>query len=116
MLLVSDFFIRPVAPMNDGDVLDLGYHKLRFLLTPHVPHAWDAILVYEETTGTLLASDLFTQLGERAAITESDIVGRTLETQKLYPDYLPIGPHTAKVFDRLQKLSPRVLASHHGPA
>ena len=115
MVGVSDFFIRPVMPMNDGDVLDLGNHKLRFLMTPHVPHAWDAILVYEETTGTLLASDLFTQSGERAAITESDIVGRTLETQRLYPDYLPIGPHTAKVFDRLEELSPRALAGHHGP-
>lgn len=116
MLSVGDFFTRPVVPVTDDGVLDLGQHKLRFMLTPHVPHAWDAVLVYEETTGTLLTSDLFTQSGERAATTSSDIVGRTLETHKLYPDYLPVGPHTARVFDRLEALSPRVLAGHHGPA
>lgn len=115
MVGVSDFSARPVIPMKDGDVLDLGRRKLRFLVTPHVPHAWDAILLYEETTGTLFTSDLFTQSGKCSPLTQSDVVGRAAEALKKYPDYLPIGPHTARVFDRLEALNPKVLAGHHSP-
>ena len=40
-------------------MLDLGGKRVRHLDTPHVPHAWDAGLLYEETTNTLLCGDLF---------------------------------------------------------
>jgi flavorubredoxin len=115
LISVGDFFGRPVRPMNDGDVLDLGRHRLRFLVTPHVPHAWDAIIAYEETTGTLFVSDLFTQFGEKAAITESDMIEPTMTSLAQLPGYLPIGPHTGQVFDRLEALKPNVLAGHHAP-
>ena len=115
-LAVSDFFSRPVTSLADDEVLDLGQHKLRFLVTPHVPHAWDAILLFEETTGTLFASDLFTQFGKSPPITESDVVQKAVETHKAFPDYLPVGPHTARVFERLEALQPKVIAGHHAPA
>ena len=115
MVGVSDFSTRPVQAMQDNDVLDLGRHKLRFLVTPHVPHAWDAILLYEETTGTLFTSDLFTQSGTCGPLTKSDVVGLAVEALKKYPDYLPIGQHTGRVFDRLEALNPKVLAGHHSP-
>jgi len=115
MLSVSDFFSRPVRPMNDGDVLDLGHHKLRFLVTPHVPHAWDAIIAYEESTGTLLVSDLFTIFGEQRATSDSDLIEPSMQTLAQLPGYLPIGPHTAQVFDRLEALQPKALAGHHSP-
>ena len=70
---VNDFAIRPAKTIGDGEVLDLGRHKLRFLITPQVPHCWDAILAFEETTGTLMASDLFTQLGEKTSMTSGDM-------------------------------------------
>ncbi|HEV8574520.1 MAG TPA: MBL fold metallo-hydrolase [Dehalococcoidia bacterium] len=116
MLSVNDFFSRPVTSMKDGEVLDLGRHKLRFLITPHVPHAWDAILLYEETTGTLFASDLFTQFGKSVAMTDSDMVEQAIQTHKVFPDYLPVGPRTGLVFDRLEALEPKVIAGHHAPA
>jgi len=116
MLGVSDFFARPVSSMQDDEVLDLGRHKLRFLVTPHVPHAWDAILLYEETTGTLFASDLFTRFGKTVAITEGDMVEQAVQTHKQFPDYLPVGPRTGIVFDRLEALKPKVIAGHHAPA
>jgi flavorubredoxin len=116
MLGVSDFFDKPVLPMDDGAVLDLGKRKLRFLTTPHVPHAWDAIIAFEETTGTLFVSDLFTAFGRAEAVTESDLIEPSMAVLKQLPDYLPIGPHTGAVFDRLEALQPRLIAGHHSPA
>jgi flavorubredoxin len=112
----GDFFSRPARPMGDNDVLDLGQKKLRFLITPHVPHAWDAIMVFEETTRTLFVSDLFTVFGKPPATTEGDVVEQSMAALAQLPGYLPIGPHTAGVFDRLEALNPGVLAGHHASA
>jgi flavorubredoxin len=116
MLSIDDFFSRPVRGLGDDEVLDLGKKRLRFLITPHVPHAWDAILVFEETTRTLFCSDLFTVFGKPAPVTESDIIEQSMSALKQLPGYLPVGPHTAQVFDRLIALEPKVLAGHHSSA
>ena len=50
-------------------------HRVRHIDTPHVPHGWEARVLYEETTNTLLCGDLFTQLGNGPATTTDDIVG-----------------------------------------
>ena len=113
MLSIDDFFDRPVRGLGDDDVLHLGGKKLRFLITPHVPHAWDAILVFEETTRTLFCSDLFTVFGKPEPVTESDIIEQSMTALKDLPGYLPVGPHTGAVFDRLVGLQPKVLAGHH---
>ena len=60
MVSVNDFSIRPAHPMNDGEILETGKYKFRFLQTPHVPHCWEAGMMFEETNKTLLCSDLFT--------------------------------------------------------
>jgi hypothetical protein len=89
-------------------------------VTPHVPHAWDAILAYDETTGLLLASDLFTQRGQHSAVTEDDMTERTIRSYVEIADelapYLVVSAHTARVFDRLEALNPSGLACMHGPA
>jgi len=117
---VDDFAIRPARAVRDGEVLELGKRRLRFLVTPHVPHAWDAILAYEETTGLLLASDLFTQRGEHGAVTDHDMTEHTMRTYVEVADelapYLVVSAHTARVFDRLEALKPSGLACMHGPA
>jgi hypothetical protein len=61
--------------MANGETMPLGAMRIRHLDTPHVPHAWEARVLYEETTGTLLCGDLFTHLGDGPALTEADIVG-----------------------------------------
>jgi hypothetical protein len=38
-----------------------------------------------------------------------------LATLQALPDYMPIGAHTARIFDRLIALQPRRLAGHHSP-
>lgn len=112
---VGDFFERPVRGMADGDILEIGRHRLRFLVTPHVPHSWDACLVFDETARVLLASDLFTQSGVREPVAAGDVVERTLEAHRRYPDYLPVGPHTERTLTRLAALAPTAIAAMHGP-
>lgn len=116
MLGVGDFFDKPVTVISDDQVLDLGARKLRFMTTPHVPHSWDAITAFEETTKTLFVSDLFTSFGDASPVTESDVVEPALAALKHYPDFLPVGPHTRAVLTRLASLDPKVLAGHHSPA
>ena len=67
--------LRPAKGLTDGEVLDTGRYRFRFLATPHVPHCWEAGLLYEETHRTLLCSDLFHQTGDVEPVTESDIIG-----------------------------------------
>jgi flavorubredoxin len=62
----------PVQGMKDGDLVDLGKHKLRFLETPHVHH-WDSMMVVEETTRSLFPADLFIQPGEQPATVKEDL-------------------------------------------
>src|SRR4051812_19448563 len=33
---------RAPQPLKDGEVLDIGGHRMRWIDTPHVPHAWEA--------------------------------------------------------------------------
>ena len=67
---LNDQAPRPPRALADGEVLDLGGRRARRLDTPHVPHCWDAGLLYEETTGTLFTSDLFTHVGNPPALTD----------------------------------------------
>ena len=113
--------LRPARDLADGETLAIGKHRLRFLQTPQVPHAWDAGLMFDETEAVLLCSDLFHQEGQREPITESDVVGRFKETLLRYQqgpmaNYLPYTCHTEPTLQRLAALKPRVLATMHGSA
>jgi flavorubredoxin len=57
---------------RDGQALDLGRHRLRFLETPHVHH-WDSMMVFEEHTRSAFPSDLFLQPGEQPPVTGEDL-------------------------------------------
>ena len=75
MVSIADMADRPPRPLAEGEVLDIGGHRLRQISTPHVPHAWEAQVLFDESTGTLLCGDLFTHLGNGMAVTDKDIVG-----------------------------------------
>ena len=81
---LNDQAPRPPRALADGEVLDLGGRRVRRLDTPHVPHCWDAGLLYEETTATLFTSDLFTHVGDPAALTDGDIVGPAVAAEKQF--------------------------------
>jgi flavorubredoxin len=119
LVSVNDFAARPARAMRDDEVLTTGKYRFRFLRTPHVPHCWEAGLLYEETSGTLLCSDLFTHNGEVEPVTSSDIVGRFREgliagQQSAFADAYPYTARTAETLGRLAALKPRTLAVMHG--
>lgn len=114
MLSGNDQAIRPPRPLADGDVLDLGAKRVRWIDTPHVPHGWDAGLILEETTGTLMCGDLFTQTGD-VSVTEGDIVGPAAALEDMM-SATALTPRTAPTIRRLADLRPSTLALMHGPS
>ena len=110
---LNDQAPRPPLALADGEVLDLGDRRVRRLDTPHVPHCWDAGLLYEETTGTLFTSDLFTHAGNPPALTDSDILGPAVAAEKQF-GYTALTPATGATIRRLARLAPRTLAVMHG--
>ena len=111
---LTDMANRPPRALKDDEVLELGGKKVRWLDTPHVPHNWDAGLIYEETTGTLFSSDLFTQLGPAEPTTESDIVAPAIAVSDRLP-FMPPTPMTEATMRRLAGLKPSTIALMHGP-
>lgn len=113
--------LRPALGMTDGQVLNTGKYRFRFLSTPHVPHCWEAGLLFEETQRTLLCSDLFHQHGDVEAATESDVLGRCRQVLVEYQqgplaNYLPYSTLTDPTLTRLAELQPKTLATMHGSA
>ena len=111
--------LRPAQALADGEQLCTGKYRFRFLQTPHVPHCWEASLLFEETHGTLLCSDLFHQSGDVEPSTSSDVVGRFKQTLADYQkgplaNYLPYTNQTEPTLKRLASLKPRTLATMHG--
>jgi hypothetical protein len=111
-LSVNDLADRMPRPLTDGQVLDLGERRIE---TPHVPHGWDAGVMYEETAGTLLCEDLFTVIGDGPAITDHEIVGPALRAEDIFGATC-LTPSTAPAMRTLAALAPVSLGLMHGPA
>jgi flavorubredoxin len=116
MVSLNDMADRAPRILQDGETVDLGNGKrVRYLDTPHVPHGWEAGVLYEESTGTLLCGDLFTQIGDRPALVESDIVGPAIAAEDAF-HYSSLNPGMGATIRRLAGLAPRTLALMHGPS
>lgn len=118
---VNDFASRPAHPMKSDDALSTGKYRFRLCHTPHLPHGWDAGMLFEETQRTMFCSDLFHQLGDVEALTESDVVARFRDALTQYQagplrSYMPYTPNTERLLAELAALQPRVLAAMHGSA
>jgi flavorubredoxin len=116
MLSLEDLADRPPRPLADGESLDIGGHVLQWLDTPHVPHAWEAGVLYDSTTRTLFCGDLFTRFGEYEPITDDDIVGPAVEAEDMEPGSLSLHPSSAATIRRLAELDVETLAPMHAPA
>jgi flavorubredoxin len=118
-VFVNDFIGREARGLADGESFSTGNLRFRYCQTPHLPHGWDAGVLFEETEKTLLCSDLFHQAGDIEPITSDDVVGRTAETMKAYQtgilaEYVPYTPLTAQNLKKLADLKPKTLAIMHG--
>lgn len=116
LVSLNDVAVRPPRILADDEVIDLGAdRRVRYIDTPHVPHGWEAGVLYEEASGTLLCGDLFTQLGDAGPLTEDDVVGPAIAAEDLF-HASSLTPTTGATIRRLAGLSPRTLALMHGPS
>jgi flavorubredoxin len=116
---VDDFSVRPAHTMTPDEVLSTGKYRFRFIPSPHIPHGWDAGVLFEETRKTLFCSDLFHHFGDVAPLTTSDLIEPTRSAmQRLQQGplagYMPYTAHTGGVLRSLAALEPEMLAVMHG--
>ena len=119
---LNDFSTRTPRALEKGEVLETGVYRFRFLRTPHLPHGWDAGMLFEESNRTLFCSDLFQHNGDVEAITEANIADRARgaligdQNNGLMADCIPYTPHTRHLLHELAALKPKTLATMHGSA
>jgi flavorubredoxin len=110
---LNDMCDRPPRALAEGEVLDLGGKRVRQISTPHVPHGWEAQVLLEETTGTLLCGDLFSSVGAGPAVVEDDVLGPALGAEEMFHASC-LAPHTGSTVRALGDLEPTTLAIMHG--
>lgn len=113
MVSINDLADREPRPLGPDEVVDLGGKRVRNIDTPHVPHGWDAHVLYEETTGTLLCGDLLSQVGNGPAITSDDIFEAAVHAEDMFQPTC-FTPNTAPTIRALADLQPTTLAIMHG--
>jgi hypothetical protein len=59
MTSINDVADRTSRVLGDGEALRLGQHTVRWLDTPHMPHAWECGMLYEDCTRTLFLQRSF---------------------------------------------------------
>ena len=118
LVSLNDLADRPPVPMADGETLDLGgkevrRRQIRHLNTPHVPHNWEARVLFEETTRTLFCGDLLTQVGNGPAITGEDLIDQALGAEAAFRQTSCLTA-AARTLRSLADLEPTTLAVMHG--
>jgi flavorubredoxin len=117
---VTDFSARPPRMFEEDEVLETGSRRFRFIRTPHLPHGWDAGVMFEENHHVLFCSDLCHQNGVCDPLCNSGLLERVRETLVAYQamprlaNYMPYSALTEKNLSKLAALKPRVLAAQHG--
>jgi flavorubredoxin len=119
LVSVDDFSIRPAFGMTPDDSLNTGKYRYRFHRSPHIPHGWDAGVLFEETRKTLFCSDLFHHFGNVTPATSSDLIGPTRKAMQQMQQgplagYMPYTRQTEGVLRSLADLKPATLAVMHG--
>jgi flavorubredoxin len=119
MVNVNDWADRKARILEKDEILETGRYRFRYLATPHVPHGWDAGLLFEETGRSLLCSDLFLQSGHVEPVTAESVIDRALQTLLDYQagplaDSVPYTPRTDTTLKALAALKPQRLVAMHG--
>ncbi|MCE9589604.1 MAG: MBL fold metallo-hydrolase [Planctomycetes bacterium] len=119
MVNLSDFSDRPARMLQPGEVFTTGKRRYRYVPTPHLPHGWDAGVLFEETDGIVFCSDLFHHEGDNPALTNDDLLGKVRATLRAYQsgplmNYIPYHTRVPALLNELAALKPRTLAVMHG--
>ncbi len=110
---LNDMCDRPPRIITEEETLVTGAKRFRVIPTPHVPHGWEAQVLFEETTGTLFSGDIFGQLGAGPALATDSIVASAMEAEEMFHSS-SLAPQTVDTLRRLGDLSPTTLAVMHG--
>jgi flavorubredoxin len=117
VLSVNDIADREAHILGDGEILQTGRFRMQWLDTPHLPHGWEAGLIMEHATGTLLCSDLFADGGtDHPPLFEGDIFGPSNAFRRRLGDFYTHTKETRALLARLAALNPNTLARMHGSA
>ena len=103
---------RAPRALADGESLDLGGRRVRFVYTPRVPHGWEAAVMFEETASTLLCGDLFTHSGDGPPITGADVLGPALNAEAMFHAMCG-GTDTGPMLRKLAALAPNPALQVH---
>lgn len=114
MVSVADLADRPPRALQDGEVLSLGKHQLRWLDAPHVPHNWECGYLFDATSRTLLCGDLFTRGGHEMPVWTDDDVLAPSEALRATMGGVAIEAGTRAVLEKLARTEPTTLALMHG--
>ena len=113
LVSLNDLADRRPRALANGETLDLGGRRVRYIDTPHVPHVWESGLIFEEVSGTLFCGDLFAQIGDGPAIIADSILEAAIAAENAcQPSALT--PATGPTVRMLAALKPSRLAVMHG--
>ena len=118
---LQDLTIRPPRGLTPEESLKTGKYRFRLYATPHLPHGWDAGMLFEETQGTLFCTDLFHHSGDGPVMADFDVLEKARQTLVRYQcgpmmNYMPYTRMTEGFFQQLAALKPNVVATMHGSA
>ena len=113
---MEQFFGAAIAPkrqiVKEGDVLDLGKHKLHFVAAPMV-HWPEVIVSYDEADKVLFSADGFGKFG---ANDREDPEGWDCEARRYYIGIVgKYGPQTQALLKKAAGLEIRTICPLHGP-
>jgi flavorubredoxin len=114
MVSIGDLADRPPRALGSGERLDLGDHVVEWIDTPHVPHAWEAGVLFDHGTRTLLCGDLFSVMGNYPSTTTDDIVAPAISAEDGFPS-MSLHPSTGSTLRHLAERDVAALALMHGP-
>lgn len=108
---------RTVA-VEEGDVLDLGKHRLRFIAAPMI-HWPEVMMSYDESEKLLFSADAFGTfgiIGESSSLLRSSCSGWTDEARRYYFNICgKYGPQVSKLLGKAGELEIAAICSLHGP-
>ncbi|MCC8072152.1 MAG: FprA family A-type flavoprotein [Bacteroidales bacterium] len=106
----GETFAGRTLAVKEGDILDLGYHKLQFLMAPMI-HWPEVIMSYDTTEGVLFSADGFGRFGALCYDQEWLAEGR-----RYYANIVgKYGPQVQTLLRKAAALPINVIASLHGP-